>query len=106
TSSKKPLPPISFMKDATSSAEAGSPGGGSLLFGWVRSSLVLWDWVGFVTPVDAHSEKAHITQTCNNCHLEHKFQYGLPKAAVQSRCFECHIPIKDDVNLKGLPRAP
>ena len=71
-----------------------------------NSTKFLWDWVGFITPIDAHAENAHITQTCNNCHLEHKFQYGLPKAAVQSRCFECHIPIKDDVNLKDLPRAP
>lgn len=71
-----------------------------------NSTKFFWDWVGFLTPIDAHDEKPHIPARCTQCHLEHKFQFGVPKPAVQSRCFDCHVPIPEGVDISDMIPAP
>jgi hypothetical protein len=71
-----------------------------------NSTAFFWDWVGFLTIIDAHTETPHISSRCTGCHLEHKFQLGVPKVATQSRCFDCHPPIPEGVNIDRMPRAP
>ncbi len=64
-----------------------------------NSTLYYWDWVGYLTPMDDHSKIAHVPAKCTQCHLEHKFQLGVAKAATQSLCFLCHIPIPEGADL-------
>ena len=71
-----------------------------------NSTKFFWFWFEFVTLIDAHAESPHIQAKCTQCHLEHKYQTGVPKAALQSRCFDCHVPIPEGVDLKDRPRSP
>jgi len=64
-----------------------------------NSSKYYWDWVGFLQPIDAHEKDPHVPQRCTQCHLEHKFEFGVAREATQSRCFDCHIPIPEGVDL-------
>ncbi len=51
-----------------------------------------WLWVVEVRIVDAHSQNAHIPARCTTCHIQHKFELGVPKEATQSICSNCHKP--------------
>ena len=65
-----------------------------------------WDWASYLQEVDAHQKGPHIGVRCTNCHLEHKFQFGIAREALQSRCFDCHIPIPEGADLSRYAPAP
>jgi hypothetical protein len=50
-----------------------------------------WLWVVEFRTIDAHAN-AHIPAKCTTCHLEHRFELGMPHAVTQSLCRDCHQP--------------
>lgn len=65
-----------------------------------------WDWVGYLVIVDPHDEKSHIPAKCTTCHIEHKFEFGVPNAVTQSICSDCHVAIPPDVDISKMLWAP
>ncbi|MCL4436409.1 MAG: cytochrome c3 family protein [Thaumarchaeota archaeon] len=56
-----------------------------------RSNKTAFRWqYGII--IDAHSKYAHMPAKCTTCHLEHKFELGVPRAATESLCKNCHKP--------------
>jgi len=51
-----------------------------------------WLWLVEVRIVDAHSQTAHIPARCTTCHLQHRFELGLPRETTKSICSDCHKP--------------
>tara|TARA_B100001971_G_C17972783_1_gene423259 strand:- start:114 stop:635 length:522 start_codon:yes stop_codon:yes gene_type:complete len=63
-----------------------------------NSTKFYWDWAGYLVTIDPHV-RSHIPFSCTQCHLDHKFQLGIPREATESQCSECHIPIPEGANL-------
>lgn len=65
-----------------------------------------WDWVGYLAIVDPHDKKSHIPAKCTTCHIEHKFEFGVPNAVTESLCSDCHVAIPPDVDISDMILAP
>ncbi|MFC1755703.1 cytochrome c3 family protein [Thermoproteota archaeon] len=65
-----------------------------------------WDWMNYLVVVDPHDAKAHIGAKCTTCHIEHKFEFGVPKSTTQSTCSNCHIAIPPGTDISKMLPLP
>ncbi len=71
-----------------------------------NSTKFNWDWVSYLVIVDSHDDGSHISGKCTTCHIEHKFEFGVPKAVTKSLCKNCHVPIPPGVDISKMLPAP
>ncbi len=55
-----------------------------------NSTKFLWSSIGGIREIDAHLKTPHIPAKCTTCHIEHKFELGIPRPVTESLCSNCH----------------
>ncbi|MDP6586996.1 MAG: cytochrome c3 family protein [Anaerolineales bacterium] len=56
-----------------------------------NSTQFLWSSIGRLREIDSHLNPSHIPAKCTTCHMEHKFELGIPRPVTESLCNTCHL---------------